>query len=214
MKWLKKLEQWLGKGSDGGKKVHTFRLLIIIGLVGAAFMLFNSFVHIKKVDPAGEGREPPMAASTLQSSSDSSSREGGGAFDQIEAELEAKTRDILEKIVGVGSVDVLVTVDSTEEIVVQRNMKDTQQLTDETDAGGGKRHVTEYTRDGQIVTYESSGNQQPIVTKKVKPKVRGVLVVAKGAENKVVKQMIIDAVEKGLNVSSYRISVAPRKQVE
>ena len=128
------------------------------------------------------------------------------SYYEIEYSLERKTKEILEKIVGVGAVDVMVSVDSTEEVVVQRNMKDTQELTDETDKDGGKRHVTQYTRDGQIVTYESSGNEQPIITKKIKPKVRGVLVVAKGAENKTVKGLIVDAVEKGLNVPAFRIS--------
>ncbi|GJM76428.1 hypothetical protein HMSSN036_86440 [Paenibacillus macerans] len=130
----------------------------------------------------------------------------------MELSLENKTKEILEKIVGVGAVDVLVTIDSTEEVVVQRNVKDTQELTEESDADGGRRHVTQYTRDGQIVTYENSGSEQPIVTKKIKPKIRGVLVVARGAENKTVKGLIVDAVEKGLNVPAYRISVVPRKQ--
>lgn len=50
--------------------------------------------------------------------------------------FEARVKSILEEIVGVGQVDVLVTIDSTEEIVVQRNFKDNQQLTDESDANG------------------------------------------------------------------------------
>jgi stage III sporulation protein AG len=120
---------------------------------------------------------------------------------------------MLEQIVGVGTVDVMVTVDSTEEVIVQRNVKDMQEENNETDANGGQRHTTQYTRDGEIVTYESSGGQHtPIVTKKVKPQVRGVLVVAMGAENPTVKQLIVDAVQKGLNVPSYKISVVPRKQ--
>lgn len=214
MKWLKKIEQWIGGGESGGKRITTFRLLIIIGLIGVAFMLFNSFVHVKKIDTGSVGREPPAASMAGSTSSEDGGASGNSSFDSIEAEMESKTRDILEKIVGVGSVDVMVTVDSTEETVYQRNMKDSQQSTDETDAGGGTRHITEYTRDGEIVTFEASGSQQPIVTKVVKPQIRGVLVVAKGAENKIVKQLIIDAVEKGLNVPSYRISVAPRKQAE
>ncbi|ANS74936.1 stage III sporulation protein AG [Paenibacillus yonginensis] len=213
MNWLKKLEQWIGGGEGGGKKIHTFRLLIIIGLIGIAFMLFNSFVHVKKIDTGGVGREPP-SDTVNTSASVAAGTDGTSPFDSIEEEMENKTKDILEKIVGVGSVDVMVTVDSTEETVFQRNVKDSQQSTDETDGNGGKRHITEYTRDGEIVTYEVSGDQQPIVTKKVKPQVRGVLVVAKGAENKIVKQMIVDAVEKGLNVPAYRISVAPRKTSE
>lgn len=40
--WLKKLEQWIGKGADGKKRANTFRLLLILGLAGIAIMLFNS----------------------------------------------------------------------------------------------------------------------------------------------------------------------------
>ncbi|GGH25173.1 stage III sporulation protein AG [Paenibacillus segetis] len=211
--WLKKLEQFLGKGTEGKKSVHTFRLLLILGLIGVAIMLFNSFVHVKQIDSDGVGREPPVVQN-MPTSTLSSEGAGDNSFDGIEQTLENKTKEILEKIVGVGAVDVLVTIDSTEEIVVQRNVKDTQELTEETDAGGGKRHVTQYTRDGQIVTYSVSGDEQPIITKKIKPKVRGVLVVARGAENKTVKGLIIDAIEKGLNVPSYQISVVPRKQAQ
>lgn len=209
--WFKKLEQWIGKGADGKKRTQTFRLLLIIGLIGLAIMLFNSFVNVKQVDNGGEGREPPVMSDLPVSSVDDDLL-GDSPFARIEMSLENKTKDILQKIVGVGDVDVLVTIDSTEEVIVQRNMKDTQELTEESDPNGGKRHITQYTKDGQIVTYESSGNEQPIITKKIKPKVRGVLIVAKGAENKVVKGLIVDAVEKGLNVPAYRISVVPRKQ--
>ena len=213
MKWLKRIEQWIGGGEASGPRVTTFRLLIIVGLVGIAFMLFNSFVNIKKIDTGSVGREPP--ASSVHATTEASGQvDGDDPFTSIESEMGSKTRDMLEKIVGVGSVDVMVTVDSTDETVYQRNMKDSQQSTDESDASGGKRHTSEFTRDGEIVIYDTSGDKQPIITKKIKPSVRGVLVVAKGAENKVVKQMIIDAVEKGLNVPAYRIAVAPRKQAE
>ncbi|MEC0331550.1 stage III sporulation protein AG [Paenibacillus sp. FSL R5-0527] len=208
--WLKKLEQWIGKGADGKKRANTFRLLLILGLAGIAIMLFNSFVNVKEVDNGGEGREPPVMQDLASEAMEESA--AGGEFNSMELSLENKTKEILEKIVGVGAVDVLVTIDSTEEVVVQRNVKDTQELTEESDADGGRRHVTQYTRDGQIVTYENSGSEQPIVTKKIKPKIRGVLVVARGAENKTVKGLIVDAVEKGLNVPAYRISVVPRKQ--
>lgn len=208
--WLKKLEQWAGGGSGSPKRSHTFRWLIIIGLLGVAIMLFNSFVNVKKLDNENTGREPPdseTSQTVLQPEAGSAN-----SFDSIELAMENRTKGILEKIVGVGTVDIMVTVDSTEEIIVQRNMNDSQQQSEETDASGGKRHTTQYTRDGQIVTYSQSGNEAPIITKRVKPQVRGVLVVAKGAENKVVRSLIEQAVEKGLNVPLYRISVVPRKQ--
>ena len=112
---------------------------------------------------------------------------------------------------GVGSVDVLVTVDSTEETVVVRDDKESQQVTDESDKNGGKRHVTSITKDGQVVLYDTSNDQSPIIQKRIKPMIRGVLIVAKGAENQTVRRLIMDAVEKGINVPVNRISVVPKK---
>jgi stage III sporulation protein AG len=210
-KWFKKLEQWIGGGGQGsGNRINTFRWLIIVGLIGVAIILFNSFVNVKKINNENTGREPPAETTTKQTFQNNAG--DSNAFSSIEEAAEDKMKEILEKIVGVGTVDIMVTVDSTDEIVYQKNMKDSQQQSDENDANGGKRHTTQYTRDGEIVTYEQSGTQAPIITKRVKPQIRGVLIVAKGAENEVVKQLIVDAVEKGLNVPGYRISVVPRKQ--
>ena len=209
-KWLKKVEQWLGGGPGGAKRMQTFRWLIILALLGVAIMLFNSFVNVKKLDDENIGREPPDEAAST--SVPTAAENGSSEFGSIEKEFEARTKVMLEQIVGVGAVDVMVTVESTEEIIVQRNVKDTQELSEENDSNGGKRHVTSYTRDGEIVTYESSGEQTPIITKRIKPHVRGVLVVAKGVENEVVRNLIVDAVQRGLNVPSYKISVVPRKR--
>ncbi|KKD53699.1 MULTISPECIES: stage III sporulation protein AG [Paenibacillus] len=210
-KWREKLEQWMGGGGDGAKRFNSFRWLLILGLIGVAIMLFNSFVNVKKVDPENVGREPPGVMKNEPALETTVGEDS--SFAGIEKAFEDNMKQMLEQIVGVGTVDVMVTVDSTEEVIVQRNVKDMQEENNESDANGGQRHTTQYTRDGEIVTYESSGGQHtPIVTKKVKPQVRGVLVVAMGAENPTVKQLIVDAVQKGLNVPSYKISVVPRKQ--
>lgn len=47
--------------------------------------------------------------------------------------------------------------------------------------------------------------------KTVKPKVRGVVVVASGAGNLQVKAWILEAVQKVLAVPSYKISILPKK---
>jgi stage III sporulation protein AG len=44
-----------------------------------------------------------------------------------------------------------------------------------------------------------------------KPAIRGVLVVAKGAENIQVKKWIIEAVTRSLDVPSHRVAVMPKK---
>ncbi|MFP3489056.1 stage III sporulation protein AG, partial [Staphylococcus sp. SIMBA_130] len=53
--------------------------------------------------------------------------------------------------------------------------------------------------------------QGPIVVSTKKPVVRGVVVVAVGAENMEVKKMIVDAVTRLLDVKSHRVMVLPKK---
>ncbi|UHA72874.1 stage III sporulation protein AG [Paenibacillus sp. 481] len=220
-KWLQQIERWIGNGSGGSKRVRAFRWLLLLGLLGAVLLLFGSFNANEGsigwlTGKSSDGREPPAlgAFEPLDQAKDKVAQAGTNVFETVEMSFEARVKNILEEIVGVGQVEVLVTVDSTEELIVQRNMKDDQQVTEETDANGGKRHSTQYSRNGEIVTYEASNGKTPIVTKRIKPKVRGVVVVAKGAENSTVHDLIVDAVEKGLNVPAFRISVVPRKIAE
>lgn len=212
-KWLDGLESTVGKGNGGPKRVRTLRWLLVIGGIGAALMVMNSFLTFQKVPPKDRQTQSQLnGAPADQSSAVGGSVKTGSDFDAIEQPLEDQLKEILEHIVGVGPADVMVTVDSTEEMVVQVNDKESQQITNETDKNGGKRSITSITKEGQVVLYDTSGDQSPIVVKRIQPKIRGVLIVAQGAENLTVRRLIIDAVEKGLNVAVNRISVIPRKQ--
>ena len=207
-KWLEGLEQLVGGGPGGPKRVRSLRWLLLIGCLGAALLILNSFVSLQEVPPEAAGGQPPEDEAAFAGREPEPSSE----FEAIEQPLEARLKDILEKIVGVGTVDVLVTVDSTEETVYEKNGQKNRQQTEETDGKGGTRRITSQSEDGQVVLYEVSGDQTPVVTKRIKPKIRGILVVAKGAENKAVRALILDAVKKGFNVPESRISVVPRKQ--
>ena len=208
-KWLEGLERIAGSGPDGEKRVRSLRWLLLIGGLGAALLLVNSFLSMRGVEPdeGAAGPPPPEGEEVF------ASREPARAspFEAIEQPLEARLKEMLEKIVGVGTVDVLVTVESTEEIVYEKNGRLTRQQTDETDGQGGTRHITQITQDGEVVLYEVSGAQTPVVVKRIQPKIRGILVVAKGAENRTVRELILDAVRKGTGVPAGRVSVVPRK---
>ncbi|MEK3881553.1 stage III sporulation protein AG [Paenibacillus sp. PL2-23] len=207
-KWLDGLESALGGGPGGPKRIRTLRLLLLVGGIGAALMLINSFLPYKEIDTPAQDPNPPPGAEQAWSQSTSPS----SPFEAIEGKLESRLKDILEKIVGVGGVDVMVTVESTEEIVVEKEKSESQSITDENDRNGGVRHITSISKDGKVVLYEVSGDQKPIITKTLNPRIRGVIIVAEGSENATVRQLIIQAVERGLSVSTNRISVIPSKQ--
>jgi len=208
-KWLESIESAVGGGPGGPKRVRTLRILLIVGGIGAALMILNSFLPYKEVEPSVQDPNPPPVSEAAWGNTVTS---GSSVFTPIENSLEVRLKEILEKIVGVGTVDVLVTVDSTEETILEQNTKESQQVTDENDPNGGKRHITSITKDGQVVLYEVSGEQKPIITKTINPRIRGILIVAKGAENATVRRIITSAVEKGISVPVNRISVVPSKQ--
>lgn len=206
-KFLEKLEQWVGGGPGGAKRVTTFRWLLLIGLLGAFIMIMNSFLNVRPIEqigelpPYGNGQEVLMDGATNKS-----------PFEDYEAHYESRIKEIIEKMVGVGNVDVMVNVQSTEEITVYRNMREMQQTTEEQDRNGASRQINEVSRSGDVVMYRTGGNDAPVILKTTKPHIRGIIIVANGAENEVIRNMIMDAVRKGLEVAPHRISISPRKQ--
>lgn len=210
-KWLK--HRAGGDGPDGPKRSNVLKLLLIVGLVGVALMILNSFIHVKKVTPIGNGRDSPgtvqkpQAQETFSKSGDT----GQADFSQYEQAYENQMKQILDNIVGVSEAKVLVTLDSTEQIQVAKENQTSQTTSNEQDSNGGIRKTTSVTQDGKITMTQSSGGQRPLVLTYIKPKIRGVVVVAKGAQNPVVEKMITEAVERGLGVPGYKISVLPSK---
>lgn len=200
--WLKR---WLGDGKRG----RVTGWLLVAGLVGAAAMIVNSYITIKDADSISGIREsPPPGEAQAFGRSDQAT----GEYEDFEARYESAIRDILQKIAGVGEVDVLVTIDSTEELVVERHVEQRQQTTNEKDSEGGTRQISDMSRSGQVVLVQAKGDQSPLVIKRIRPQIRGVVVVAEGAENLTVKKLIAEAVERGLGVPAHRISVIPGKK--
>ncbi|MFS1512161.1 stage III sporulation protein AG [Chengkuizengella sp. SCS-71B] len=202
------IEKWVGGEKGGEKRIQTFRWLLIIGLIGVILMIMNSFINVDSIDDSQSDRASPESASLPVIGEEKFKL----PFDEYEEQYEMRLKEILEKIVGVGNVDVMVTIESTEENIVFENKKDSQQVTNEKDTNGATRHITDVSRSGEIVLFEVEGNKTPIYVKKIKPQIRGVIIVANGAENLTVKEMIYDSVRKGLEVPGHRIQINPRKQ--
>ncbi|WP_274365346.1 stage III sporulation protein AG [Paenibacillus thermotolerans] len=207
-KWWQMLEEKFGAGPGGPSRMNTVRWLLIAAGVGIIIMLLNSFMTVKEMDPTGGGITGAGASPPEDRAAFSSAEERYSQFSGYEASYENEIKEILSKIVGVGEVDVLVTVDSTEEIIIEHNMSESRQMTDETDAQGAKRHITSTSKSGDV----AESNDSPIVKKTVRPKIRGVVVVAEGAENMTVKKMIHEAVSKGMDVPANKISIVPSKR--
>ncbi len=76
---------------------------------------------------------------------------------------------------------------------------------------GGKRKIEDSSQEQQLVIIREGEKEVPIVIETKKPEIRGVLVVASGADNIQVKSWIIEAVTRSLGVPSHRVAVMPKK---
>lgn len=192
--------------------MQVLRWLVILGLIGILLMILHSFLQVKDFEPESESLHTGLTGPVQQTFGGGGGNEDRSKYREIEEVYESRLKQILQQIAGVGEVQVMVTIDSTEELVVDKNTKESSQVTSERDVNGANRNITEVTRSGEVVLYQVSGNQQPLVLKYIKPKIRGVVVVATGAENMTVKKLLTEAVERGLDVPPHRVSVLPRKQ--
>ncbi|MDR5658194.1 stage III sporulation protein AG [Serpentinicella sp. ANB-PHB4] len=124
--------------------------------------------------------------------------------------IEQRLKAILENIRGVGEATVMVTFETGTEIIPASNTVSTQDTTEEQDANGGTRTVLSQSDTQTVVTSNDSQSQSPLVLKEIKPNVNGVIVVAEGAENIVVKSKLYDAVKTVLQVPGHKVQIYPK----
>src|SRR5690606_17937063 len=105
----------------------------------------------------------------------------------------------------------VVNVDATETKVLEKNTVTQSQSTEEEDPNGGKRSVEDLSKDEQVVIIRNDNSETPVVTKIEKPVIRSVLIVANGVDNIKIKQMVVEAVTKGLDVPNHKVAVLPKK---
>ncbi|SKC72230.1 stage III sporulation protein AG [Maledivibacter halophilus] len=122
--------------------------------------------------------------------------------------MESRLEKILSKINGVGEVKVMITYETTSEVVPAANVTKSEQTTQETDTQGGNRVIKQENISEDIVTVSNKDyNNSPIVIKEIKPIIRGVIVVATGADDPRVKNNLIEAVTTVFQIKSHKVKV-------
>lgn len=125
-----------------------------------------------------------------------------------EAKLEQRLENVLEQVEGVGNVDVMITLKSTSERVIEKDMQLDQQTTDEEDSAGGKRYSKEQnSTNTSIYEEKSDGSQSPYVSKEIMPEIEGILVVAEGGEDPVIRREITEAVQALFQLEMHKIKI-------
>lgn len=210
-KWLTSFFSDKSSGDSPSSKQRKKMYVVVLSVLGIALLLGGNF--LKSSGDSDQSSFPDKQnedeVSLLKDDEDHSKNKG--LVSEVEEMYEKDLKEMLEKIQGVSDVDVLVNLDATELKIYEKNVVSGKQETEETDQNGGKRVLTDTSNDEQVVLVRKGDGEEPILIQTKKPEVRGVLVVAKGAEHMQIKQWIVEAVSRALDVPSHRISVNPKE---
>ena len=192
-----RLQRWLD-GLKSGERLPKKNQLIILLLTGVLLLV----IVVPLPENADQDSADPVAASAQEGNEDSQ---------KYEEYLEKRTEETLRHVEGVGEVEVMITLRSTGQKIVEKDQQSSSQSTEETDSTGGTRSTEESSSDKTSV-YEqgTDGSQIPYVTKEISPEVEGVVVIADGGDNAVVVRNITEAVQALFGVEAHKIKIMKR----
>lgn len=198
------LKEWL----SGAKKVIPSQIvkdgvlnarLIWLGLLGVLLLVVGGFY-----DPLTTPSKPSVQTETAKSNPVVSR--------SYEEALESKVGNLLAQVKGAGAVSVSITLERSGRQEHAKNITKETRTVQEKDNAGGIRTTTETKESEQVLLSKENGADKPVMVQEYKPVIKGVLVVAEGAHDSAVKASLTRAVESGLGIPSYKITVLPQRK--
>lgn len=192
-----KVKQWLKNKNN----------LLIIVLVGILFMVISlpDAKTGKSVDTSSENVTSEFNNMGLEKEPEIEVWQDETA--QYVEQLEKRLSELLTRVEGAGKVEVIITLRSSIERVVEKDIGTQQSETQETDAQGGNRTVgSASTNEGTVYVTEGSSSA-PYVVKTISPAVEGVVVLAQGAGRGSVSNELSEAVQVLLGIEAHRVKI-------
>lgn len=201
MDLFRKYSDFLKKiSSSQGKNINIIFIYLLIGII----ILLSGSLFLGNT---GKKKNEEKLINTVENSSDAIYKEGTKTI------LERQLKEILTNINGAGKVEVMLVFQTTDEIEPAYNISETKKITEEEDTQGGIRNITELNTSKQVVVIRDQGGyEKPVIIKKILPQIKGIIIIAEGANNSIIKEMLTNAAETALNVPAYKIKVLPMKK--
>lgn len=192
-----KMQDFMQKIKEKKLKRSDWLILVLAGILILIIALPTDTKEKKQAEEAKENISKEN--NTMEASKD---------------EIERKLEDILEKIDGAGDVKVMITYQDSGTQVVEKDKNTSENSLEESDSTGGVRSTKEQQLQESTVYEEADAGNPPFVSKKLLPKVEGILIVASGGDNQKVKQNISEAVLALFQVEAHRIKIVKMSGLE
>ncbi|TFB23838.1 stage III sporulation protein AG [Filobacillus milosensis] len=186
--------------------------IILVGLLGLLFLI------VSNIFSSGSNQSEPPAIQEEEVFLDNKENKPSMSDDDVASELRNRLQDelaaALETLKGVSNVQVMLQLEASATKVYEKNTIMGTQRTSETDQNGGTRKVEDETVEHQTVILRKNNSEEPLLIQQKNPPVRGVLVLAEGVDKLQIKQNVVEAVSRLLDVSTHRIAVMQKDREE
>ena len=106
----------------------------------------------------------------------------------------------------------MVTLRSFGQQVVEKDIPQETERTEETDSAGGTRQTkSERKEESTVYVTDADGSRTPYVTETIQPRVEGVTVVARGGGDARIQKNITEVIEALFDIEAHKIKVVKMK---
>ncbi len=178
----------------GGEHKHKKNLfLLLILLLGIILMFAGPYLTLPKKP---EAMKEVLDAQPANSDS--------------ETDLARALEQILEHIDGISEVKVFINYAGSKEGIYARSYEESTRNTLEVDREGGTREIEELNRrEEHVLLRDGGGGEEALLLKEIMPEIKGVLVVARGAEISYLRLEVVRAIQSVLDLPVHRIAFLP-----
>lgn len=177
----------------GKYKINLNTVIFLLGIAGILLIGLSSILP-------GRGEE----ARAQQPRQEAAETDARAYADQLEERL----RDILEQTEGVGTAQVMVTLENGYQKVYAKTEKVNNDTLEDIRAQDEKKTQEKQVTEQTYVLVDGAGGKVPLVTGQLEPEVKGVVVVCEGGSDPLVVRRVVETVRVALDISSTRISVS------
>ena len=167
------------------------KIIVCVAILAILFVLYQNFIGVSDFDT-----DKTITTSSSKYSYYVSS------IDYCK-EVEEKLKKVLSNLDSVGNIEVMVTLDSSMELVFAESNKNSNSssIFDTTINDDAKESVS------SPIIIDANGKEEPLIIKEILPKIKGVLVVCSGTNNVSSKLDIMYAVQSLLGIDLNNIQV-------
>ena len=121
--------------------------------------------------------------------------------------LEETLEEVLSTMEGAGKVKVMITLESSGESIVEKDVTTGIDASTQVNADGGSHNTSGNEKTGETVYVQQDRVSYPYVKQIISPRVAGVVVSAQGGDNLTINKNITEAIQALFGIDAHKIKI-------